>query len=263
VYVGTSGNWKDKASSLTADVGRLESEKSSLQLLYNSKQQAMQDYQKKMQEKYAQQVRENSDLKMELGSEKRQSLESQRDRSKLLTELTAFRTTIQSMELSLQTTQKALASARTEGVKNRTELTQLTDKLLEQLVQLQNMQVQVKRLIEEKTVLENSFASSGSRIPRAVPVTPEIGRALPADPLPIASRAGLKGYIIEVKGALATVSIGAADGIKKKDVLHVSRGSEFICDIVITDVDTNKAAGIQELVQQGGPRIGDTVTSEL
>jgi hypothetical protein len=262
-YVGTSINWKDKASSLTGDVGRIESEKSSLQLLFNSTQQAMQDNQKKMQEKYAQQVRENSDLKMELASEKRQSLESQRDRSKLLVELTALRQTIENMELSMQTTRDALASARTEGVKNRTEMTQLTDKLLEQLVQRQNMQVQVKRLIEEKTDLEKSFANVGVRVPPVSPVTANIGRALPADPLPIASRAGLKGYIIEVKGALATVSIGAADGIKKKDVLHVSRGSEFICDIVITDVDTNKAAGIQELVQQGGPRIGDTVTSEL
>ena len=125
------------------------------------------------------------------------------------------------------------------------------------------MQVQVKRLIEEKTVLEESFTSSRVKIPKVTPVTPEVGPALPADPLRVAPRTGLKGYIFEVKGALATISIGAADGVKKNDVLHVSRGSEFICDIKITDVDTDKSAGVLELVQQGGPRVGDTVTSEL
>ena len=54
-----------------------------------------------------------------------------------------------------------------------------------------------------------------------------------------------------------------SDGLNKNDVLHVYRGGDFICDIVVTDVDTSKAAGVLELVQQSGPRIGDTVTSEL
>jgi hypothetical protein len=245
------------------EYSRVETENSALRSNSDSMKHAMQTNQKKFQESIERKNRENTDLDMKLTAAQRQALESQRNSDKFLGELTALRTTIQNMELSLQTTQKALASARTEGVENRKEMTQLTERLLEQIVQLQNMQVQVKRLIEEKTDLEKSFASSKIKVPNVIPVTSEIGPALPADPLPIAPRAGLKGYIFEVKGALVTVSIGAADGVKKKDRLHVSRGSEFICDIVITDVDTNKSAGILELVQQGGPRLGDTVTSEL
>jgi hypothetical protein len=262
-YVGTSVNYKEKMEFWEKEYGRLETENSALRSDFDSKKQAMQANQKKFQDTIERKNRENTDLNMKLTAAERQALESQRDRSTLLAELTALRTTIENTELSMRTTRDALASARIEGVSNRKELTQLTNKLLEQIVQLDSMQVQFKRLLEEKTELEKSFTSSRIKIPKVTPVTPEIGPALPADPFPVAPRAGLKGYIFEVKGSLATVSIGAADGVKKKDRLHVSRGSEFICDIVITDVDTNKSAGILELVQQGGPRIGDTVTSEL
>ena len=264
-YVGTSINYKEKAASLTSDVRRLESEKSALQSLFDSQSMSMKTNQEKLQENYARQVRENSDLKVDLTTAQREVLESQRHLDKLLAELTAFRTTIQTMDLSLKSTRDALADARGEGIKNRTELTQLTDKLYEQLVQIQNMQVQAKRLVEEKTVLEESFTKGRTTPARVTRVTPEFGRALPVETTPMVQARSLKGYVIEVKGALATVSIGASDGVNKRDVLHVYRGSEFICDIEISDVDTNKAAGVLQLVQrkQGGPRIGDTVTSEL
>lgn len=265
VYVGTSLNYKEETVSLGNDIKRLESENSALRLEVTSSKNVMQLNQEKLQDKYSRQVRENTDLKVDLTSAEREVLESQRHLDKLLAELGAFRTTIGNMELSLQTTQKALADARGEGIKNRTELTQLTDKLYEQLVQIQNMQVQAKRLVEEKTVLEESFTKGRTTPARVTRVTPEFGRALPVETTPMVQARSLKGYVIEVKGALATVSIGASDGVNKRDVLHVYRGSEFICDIEISDVDTNKAAGVLQLVQrkQGGPRIGDTVTSEL
>jgi outer membrane murein-binding lipoprotein Lpp len=262
-YVGTSVNWKQKATSLAGDVATLETENTALRSDSDSMKQAMQANHKKFQDTVEQKNRENRELKTELTTEKRNALESDRDRGKLLAELTALRTTIQNMDTSLQITQKALALARNEGVDNQKELTQLTDKLLEQVVQIQNLQVQFKRLLEEKSILENKFATSGTTVPKGTPVTQDVGKALPADPLLVAPRGGLKGLVIGVQGSLATVSIGAADGVKKKDVLQVYRGSEFICEISITDVDTNKAAGILELVQQGGPKIGDTVTSEL
>ena len=45
-------------------------------------------------------------------------------------------------------------------------------------------------------------------------------------------------------------------------VFHVTRGDEFICDVIVTDVDTNKAAGVLEL-KLGQPKIGDTVSTKL
>ena len=45
-------------------------------------------------------------------------------------------------------------------------------------------------------------------------------------------------------------------------LFQVFRGDEFICQIVITNVDTSEAAGVAELVQQR-PRVGDYVTTRL
>jgi 4-hydroxybenzoate polyprenyltransferase len=49
----------------------------------------------------------------------------------------------------------------------------------------------------------------------------------------------------------------------QKDMLfHVTRGDDFICDIVITEVDTNQAAGVLDLIQQQ-PRTRDVVSTRL
>ena len=43
---------------------------------------------------------------------------------------------------------------------------------------------------------------------------------------------------------------------------HVTRGDRFICDLLVTDVDVNKAAAIIEL-KNASPKIGDTASTEL
>jgi len=65
-----------------------------------------------------------------------------------------------------------------------------------------------------------------------------------------------------VKNSLATVSTGSADGVKEGMRFHVTRGDEFICDILIIDVDTEKAVGVLELVQQP-PKVGDNASTNL
>ena len=57
-------------------------------------------------------------------------------------------------------------------------------------------------------------------------------------------------------------AIGSADGVKDGMKFHVTRGDNFICDILIIDVDTDKAVGVLELVQQP-PKIGDTASTNL
>jgi len=43
---------------------------------------------------------------------------------------------------------------------------------------------------------------------------------------------------------------------------HVTRGDEFICDIIITEVDTEEAVGVLDLVVQQ-PRVGDNAATNL
>jgi hypothetical protein len=43
---------------------------------------------------------------------------------------------------------------------------------------------------------------------------------------------------------------------------HVIRGDEFICDILVLDVDAEKAVGILDLVQKQ-PKVGDLVSTNF
>jgi hypothetical protein len=61
---------------------------------------------------------------------------------------------------------------------------------------------------------------------------------------------------------MATISIGTADGVKEGMRFHVTRGNEFLCDILIIDADIKEAVGALELVQQQ-PNVGDTVSTNL
>ena len=61
---------------------------------------------------------------------------------------------------------------------------------------------------------------------------------------------------------LASINIGAADNVKKGMRFHVTRGRDFICDIVISDVDMDKASGSFELVKDQ-PRAGDIVKTNF
>lgn len=72
----------------------------------------------------------------------------------------------------------------------------------------------------------------------------------------------INGLVSELDGSLATLSVGTADGVEKGMVFHITRGSEFLCDVVVTDVDVNKCAGTLEMIQQR-PKIGDTAATKL
>ena len=65
-----------------------------------------------------------------------------------------------------------------------------------------------------------------------------------------------------MKNSLATISLGSADGVRDGMKFHVTRGDQFICDVLIVDVDTERSVGVLELVQQA-PRVGDSASTNL
>jgi len=72
---------------------------------------------------------------------------------------------------------------------------------------------------------------------------------------------GLKGLIVamDLKNSLAQISLGATHGVTEGMRFHVTRGDQFICDILIFDVEPDKAVGALDLVQSE-PRVGDQVS---
>ena len=76
--------------------------------------------------------------------------------------------------------------------------------------------------------------------------------------------AALEGNVraVNMQKSLVEISIGAANGVKKNMVFHVTRGDKFICDLRIFEVDNDKAVGIPELVQEP-PQAGDIISTNL
>ena len=166
----------------------------------------------------------------------------------------------------LKNTLEELNTVQAEQIKQHKELNETTASLIEKMAIIDTLESEKKRLVEEKVELQNKLDQLLQPMGRVavpvVPVTPEISIAKPAK---IATKGiDLQGLVsaIDLKNSMAKISIGSADGVKDGMKFHVTRGSKFICDILIIDVDTEEAVGILELVQET-PKVGDNVSTNL
>ncbi len=174
--------------------------------------------------------------------------------------LTGFEQSVASMLESLKLTRDQLEIARSENITNQKDLSQITASLYEKIVELERLQADRRRILEQKTELENQASQPGGAGPATLgPVTQIPGQARPAA---IMTASEIQGLIMEVDQSLVTLSVGTADGVSKGMIFHVTRGDQFLCDILVTDVDVNKCAGVLEMVQQR-PKVGDTVATKL
>ena len=124
-----------------------------------------------------------------------------------------------------------------------------------------------KQLIEAnqdlETRLNQYLRQYGKATVAPQPVTPTRAIVQPAVPA-TAKDIGLSGRVtaVDMKNALAEISIGAAAGVKPDMTFHVTRGEQFVCNIEILDVDADKAVGVLKLMQ-GAPQAGDACATNL
>jgi hypothetical protein len=175
--------------------------------------------------------------------------------------MTGFEQSVRNLQSSLEQTQSQLDDARAQNIEDRKDLNQITADLYEKIVQLQDLEAERRRLLEQKTALEERLGSAGPAFqPREVtPVTPLNQQAAPT---PMVSSSNIQGLVTAVGESMVQLSVGSADGVKPNTVFHITRGDRFLCDVVVTDVDINKCAGVLELVQQR-PQVGDTASTQL
>jgi DNA repair exonuclease SbcCD ATPase subunit len=156
-----------------------------------------------------------------------------------------------------------------ELIKQGKELEDTTAALMENMAIVKQLQEGSKRLLEEKTELQNKLdqylRQYGKAIAEPMPVT-AIQQAVRL--APPTKDIDLSGSITEIdlKNLLAEISIGTADGVKEGMRFHLTRGDKFICDIVILDVWPEKAVGWLELIEdqsQDKPQIDDRVSTNL
>lgn len=177
--------------------------------------------------------------------------------------MAGFEQSVRNLQGSLEETQKQLDSARSQNINDRKDLNQITADLYEKIVQLQDLEAERRRLLEQKTALEEQLSSAATvtalKPLQTAPVTPLNQMA---SPTPMVTSADIKGLVTAVGESMVQLSVGSADGVKANTVFHITRGDRFLCDVVVTDVDINKCAGVLELVQQR-PQVGDTASTQL
>ncbi len=178
----------------------------------------------------------------------------------------AFTETNTSQQNLLKGTLDELDKAKTNLVKREKEIKELTAYLDEKMAIIEILEADKKRLIEQKAELQTSLdkflLASGRQAGEPEPVTQKI-TAIKTVTSP-AETIDLKGLVTEVdlKNSAAGISLGKADGVKIGMIFHVTRGDEFIRDILIIDVDEKEAVGVLQLGDQD-PKIGDTVATNF
>jgi len=140
--------------------------------------------------------------------------------------------------------------------------------LLEKMAVVTTLEERNKRLLEEnaelQTKLDQFLRQYGKVLAPPTPVTPVTAKAQPAPPP--AKEISLKGQItaVDLKNRLAEISIGTAHGVKQDMKFHVTRGDQFICDILILHVEPEKAVGILDLLNpEQPPKVEDEISTNL
>ena len=259
-FVGSSNNYKqsyDETKNLNIV---LQAELTTKDEQYNVQVNKCTELEKQLQLELQNIEADKNQMASDLRKAERLALQYQSQADSWKGVMTGFEQSVRNLQASLSQTQEQLDVARSQGVKDQKELNQITADLYEKIVQLQSLDAERRRLLEQKKELEDQVATGGSSAREIMPVTPLNRTASPATTAPAGT--DVKGLVVEVQQNLITLSIGSADGVKENMVFHITRGDRFLCDVIVTNVDINRCAGVLDLVQQA-PQVGDTASTQL
>lgn len=257
-YVGSANNYKGMYDKLKLENQSIQSEARQTQALYAEQVEKSKLLEDKLNSQIQSLQERNNQLAADLQKSDRLSQEYQSRSESWKGVMTGFEQSVASMLDSLKLTQEQLEKSRSQNIKDQKELNQITADLYEKIVELQRLEAERRRLLEQKTDLEKRLAQgNGTAETSAVTQVPDM-----AKPAAAPVNASIKGLIVEMDQSLVTLSVGSADGVSRGMVFHVTRGDEFLCDVTVTDVDINKSAGVLEMVQQQ-PKIGDMASTKL
>jgi hypothetical protein len=248
---------------------------------YQAAIRSKEDANRKFNELQAQTEQEKLEINKQTGDLKNQArdlevklAEAQRQNALLLEKVnnwtsavTEFSATNDRQGQLLQNTLNELNRAQTELEKEQTTHNETTSTLVEKMAVIALLEDKTKRLTEEKTALQTKLdqllRQFGKAITTPAPVTAERDTARLAVPM---QDMKLKGSItvVDMKNKLAQISIGSAHGVKEGTRFHAIRGDTFVCDIVVFDVQPEKAVGILDLIKpELPPRTGDQVSTNM
>jgi DNA repair exonuclease SbcCD ATPase subunit len=268
-YVANADNYKQKFNNLNSNYQAAKKNEDNAKTQLNNTIDEKNRDTEKLGEQIATLGEQINKLKSDLANAERDRDDANRKVNNWAAIVMDFSKTVENNEKLAKDalTQRDLKEA--ELIKQGKELKDTTAALMENMAIVKQLQEGTKRLLEEKTELQNKLdkylLQYGKAIAEPKPVTTiqeAVNMAAPTKNI------DLEGSITEVdlKNLLAEISIGAADGVEVGMRFHLTRGDKFICDLVVLDVWPEKAVGWIDLLQeqpQNQPQIEDRVSTNL
>jgi len=269
-YVANAGNYKKQYTDLyDSERAARENEKNAKQNL-NKAEEEFEQRENKLGDDIASLKQQLDDINIELTDVKRKRDQYLQQVNSWVNITEGFYTTNDKQLQLLKNTFDELQRIEAELIKERSRHKETTAALVEKMAIISDQDGKFKQLLEEKTELQTKLdqflRQFGKTTSVSVPVTTKKGPVRVA-PLPRDKDISLNALVtaVNLTNKLAGISIGTNHGVKEGMKFHVTRGDNFICDILIIDVDAEEAAGIIELMEvtQEQPRKGDKATTNL
>lgn len=267
-YVANAENYREMYNKLRVQKDAAVENEKQAQKELNDIRDEMDTQKTELDEKIAQLERDVERLTNDLDVAERQKAKWLDEAGKWQAVTRDFYDTNDKQRQLLEDTLAKLKIIEAEQIQADKELNETTAALKEKMAIIATLEERMKQLIEEKTALQNELEKplqqAGKTVAAPVSVTPTKEKARVA---PGVVDIGLKGLIttVDLENSLAEISIGAASGVKPNMKFHVTRADKFICDIVILDVEPEKAIGTLELmdITKEQPKAGDNVSTNL
>jgi myosin heavy subunit len=264
-YIGNAENFKEKYETQRDENNTLKQDKQAAENELNKIIERSQQSEAKLNSINASLTEEISQLETQLTTAERERDDARRRKEDYDAIMRANNKTLEENNKLRQEALENAANLEEELNKYEKELDEVTYKLYETMAIKDDLEEEKRTLIQENTTLQNQIdrhlQQYGYAAAQPVPVTTLLDKAQVAPPI---EAIGIEGNIraVDMQKSLIEISIGAAHGVRKNMVFHVTRGDKFICDIVIFEVDNDKAIGIPELIQEP-PRAGDIISTNL
>lgn len=264
-YVANASDYKQDYDMAVKAKNSAVASKSSMEEEWNAAKVALEDAQKKASEivpsrdaKIAQLTDDLTRAKAEVDALTKRVTDS------MAVVQTANATASQQANL-YETAHAQLKATESDKIQLTKEYDETQSVLLEKLAVIASQDRQIRELEEEKSEiqgrLEQYLRQYGKTPAPATAATLVSSRVQLAQPV---KAIGLKGLIsdLDIQNQLAEISLGSTDGVKEQMKFIVTRDNQFICNIIVLDVDAEKAVGLLDMVQEGQtPKIGDKVST--
>ena len=264
-YVANADNYKEQAENTRNKLRASEERETAATEELNEKIKIFNSTETKLNNDISAYKNEIEQLETQLATAEREREDAQRRKEDYEAILRANNKTLEENNQLRQEAIENAAALEAERTNFKTRLDEVTYELVQVTAIRDDLEKEKTALIEENAALQNridrSLQQYGYAVAQPVPVTTVLDKAQEAPPI---RAIALEGNVraVDMQKSLVEISIGAANGVKKNMVFHVTRGDKFICDLRIFEVDNDKAVGIPELVQEP-PQAGDIISTNL